>query len=347
LSPEQWSHRQRERIIRLAGNPAEFGVPEPDPDLRVAGVSLCQDYLAKARDKCITCRPAITGIAGNSVTFADGTTDRFGAIICATGYELHMPYLDPELRSALGIAPALYQRTFHPDLPGLGVIGQFLAQGPYFPLLELQARWIIAVWTGEVKLPDERAMCSTIAEGQPSLDAHNALAGIASRARGSSRSRSSRRLRTPARPICHIGRSRLVIGAVTMTNGGTAMLEKIFYTSVLVSDQDKALDFYTNVLGLEKRVENPTPDGPRFITVGVPGDDFQLVLWPGTPGQAQPAMGRPPASITIETDDCRKSVDELKSRGVEFVSDVLEFPWGYVAQFQDPDGNRLQLREGR
>jgi catechol 2,3-dioxygenase-like lactoylglutathione lyase family enzyme len=48
------------------------------------------------------------------------------------------------------------------------------------------------------------------------------------------------------------------------------------YTSVLVSDQDKALDFYTNVLGLEKRVENPTPDGPRFLTVGVKGDDFLL-----------------------------------------------------------------------
>ncbi len=65
------------------------------------------------------------------------------------------------------------------------------------------------------------------------------------------------------------------------------------------------------------------------------------------PGQAQPAMGRPPASVTIETDDVRKTFEELKSRGVEFVSDVLEFPWGYVAQFQDPDGNRLQIREGR
>ena len=146
---------------------------------------------------------------------------------------------------------------------------------------------------------------------------------------------------------CHVCCSPLVMGVVTTTTGGTAVLEKVFYTSVLVSDQDKALDFYTNVLGLEKRVENPTPDGPRFLTVGVKGDDFQLVLWPGTPGQAEPAMGRPPASITIETDDCRKTVEELKSRGVEFVSDVLEFPWGYVAQFQDPDGNRLQIREGR
>jgi predicted enzyme related to lactoylglutathione lyase len=125
------------------------------------------------------------------------------------------------------------------------------------------------------------------------------------------------------------------------------MLKKVFYTSVLVSDQDKALHFYTNVLGLEQRVENPTPDGPRFLTVGVKGEDFQLVLWPGTPGKAVPVMGRPPASVTIETDDCAETFEELKSRGAEFVTDVLEFPWGYVAQFKDPDGNLLQIRQGR
>jgi predicted enzyme related to lactoylglutathione lyase len=58
-------------------------------------------------------------------------------------------------------------------------------------------------------------------------------------------------------------------------------------------------------------------------------------------------MGRPPASVTIEADDVRKTVEELKSRGVEFVSDVIEFREVYVAQFQDPDGNLLQIREGR
>jgi predicted enzyme related to lactoylglutathione lyase len=125
------------------------------------------------------------------------------------------------------------------------------------------------------------------------------------------------------------------------------VLEKVFYTSVLVSDQDRALDFYTNVLGLEKRAENPTPDGPRFLTVGVKGDEFQLVLWPGTPGQPALALGNPPPWVTIETDDCHKTFEELQSRGVEFLSGVLEFPWGYVAQFEDPDGNRLQIREGR
>ena len=125
------------------------------------------------------------------------------------------------------------------------------------------------------------------------------------------------------------------------------MLEKIFYTTMLVSDQDRALDFYTNVLGFEQRVDNPTPDGLRFLTVGVDGQDFQLVLWPGTPGQAQPTQGRIPATCTIETDDLRKEYEALKSRGVKFETDVLEFPWGYIAQFEDPDGNRLQLREGR
>ena len=77
------------------------------------------------------------------------------------------------------------------------------------------------------------------------------------------------------------------------------MLDQIVYAAVFVTDQERALDFYTNVLGLEQRVDNPTPDGLRFLTVGVRGQDFQLVLWPGTPGKAQPTQGRilhPPCS---------------------------------------------------
>jgi predicted enzyme related to lactoylglutathione lyase len=125
------------------------------------------------------------------------------------------------------------------------------------------------------------------------------------------------------------------------------MLEKILYTSLFVSDQDRALDFYTNVVGLELGVDSPTPGGPRFISVGVDGQDFQLILWPGTPGEAQPTQGRVPAQYTIATDDIHTTVEELKSRGVKFESDVLEFPWGYIALFEDPDGNRLQVREAR
>ena len=125
------------------------------------------------------------------------------------------------------------------------------------------------------------------------------------------------------------------------------MLEKVLYVTVFVKDQDRALAFYTNVLGFQKRSENPTPAGPRFLTVGLEGQDFELVLWPGTPGQGQPFQGRSTAAYTIETKDCRKTYEVLKSRGVKFETDVLEYPWGYVAVFQDPDGNHLQLRQGR
>jgi dimethylaniline monooxygenase (N-oxide forming) len=176
LPADEWSRRQRERIERVAGNPADFGALAPSDDLRVAGVSLCQDYLTQVRDGSVVCRPAIASVQGRTVTFTDGSTETVSAIICATGYDVDIPYLSEDISRVLGPDLALYQRTFHPDLRGFGVIGQFLAQGPYFPLLELQARWIAAVWSGEVPLPDDALMRRAIAQPRPPLDAHNALA---------------------------------------------------------------------------------------------------------------------------------------------------------------------------
>jgi hypothetical protein len=176
LSSEEWGQRQRERILRVAGNPADYGGPEPDPDIRVAGLSLCQDYLAQIGNGDITCCPAIAGVSGNEVSFVNGSTGSYEAIICATGYCLDLPYFDRDLSSAVAPGFVLFHRTLHPDLPGLGFIGQFLAQGPYFPLLELQARLIVGTWTGEVPLPDEAKMRATIAQDQPPLEAHNSLA---------------------------------------------------------------------------------------------------------------------------------------------------------------------------
>ena len=125
------------------------------------------------------------------------------------------------------------------------------------------------------------------------------------------------------------------------------MFEKVVYVTVFVKDQDRALDFYTGVLGFEKRADVPKSDGPRFVAVGLKGQDLLLVLWPGTPGLGQLYQGRSTAAFTFDTKDCRKTYETLKSRGVKFDTDVLEFPFGYVAVFQDPDGNRLQLRQGR
>jgi predicted enzyme related to lactoylglutathione lyase len=122
------------------------------------------------------------------------------------------------------------------------------------------------------------------------------------------------------------------------------MLKHVVYVAVPVSDQDKALDFYTNVIGLEKRGDYPTPDGPRFLTVGVKGQAFELVLWPGTPGSFEGGT----ALYTIEVENCQAAFETLKSRGVQFEEPgILKFSWGCVSRFHDPDGNLLQVREGR
>jgi hypothetical protein len=163
-------------VIRVAGNPADFGAPAPDDDILRAGHSLCQNYLAQVRDGSIVCRPAIDSVSGRTVTFTDGSRAAVDAIVCATGYDLEIPYLDDEVWERVGADLRLHLRTWHPDLPGIGFIGQYATSGPYFPLLELQARWIVNVWSGAVDPPDESEMRAAVAEAPPPLDSHDALA---------------------------------------------------------------------------------------------------------------------------------------------------------------------------
>src|SRR3954454_3255161 len=81
LQPDEWSRRQRDRVVRVAGNPADFGAPAPDHDIRIAGLSLSQEYLAQVREGSIACRPRIAAIDGTAVTFTDGSTARVEAMI--------------------------------------------------------------------------------------------------------------------------------------------------------------------------------------------------------------------------------------------------------------------------
>lgn len=87
------------------------------------------------------------------------------------------------------------------------------------------------------------------------------------------------------------------------------MFNKIMYVTLLVKDQDKALDFYTKTLGFEKRKDHTGPDG-RFLTIAFKGQEREVLLWPGT--QEQPndsAASTPstaPGSLFIESDDLLK-----------------------------------------
>ncbi|SDT13670.1 VOC family protein [Jiangella sp. DSM 45060] len=128
------------------------------------------------------------------------------------------------------------------------------------------------------------------------------------------------------------------------------MLANLMYATVYVTDQDRALEFYTEGLGLEKRVDFPGPDG-RFLTVGVPGSPVQIILWSHAAAAGQPrGMGQAvaPGPVILETDDLRKEFEILRRRGVAFVEpEPVDYPFGVRVEAVDPDGNRISLRQQR
>ena len=184
LPYEDLSAGLRQAVLETAGNPADFGAPEPSADILAAGISLSQDYLALVAEGRIAVAPAIVAVDGDVVEFEDGSRAAFDVIVCATGYALDLPYLAPGIRATLGADDTyldLYQRTLHPDLPGLGFLGQYVLQGPYLPVLELQARWLAALWSGAVEAPDRERMLSGIQQYRAmkpivAFDVHHALA---------------------------------------------------------------------------------------------------------------------------------------------------------------------------
>src|SRR5919198_6079811 len=127
------------------------------------------------------------------------------------------------------------------------------------------------------------------------------------------------------------------------------MFSRLMYVTLFVKDQDRALDFYTQAFGFEKRADYPGPEG-RFLTIGFSGHDAEILLWPGTHGRSTEGTGAPPTSIPgpliLESDDLRTDVAALRSRGVRFVEPEPEdYAFGVRATALDPDGNRLSLRQ--
>ncbi|MQY05267.1 VOC family protein [Actinomadura macrotermitis] len=124
------------------------------------------------------------------------------------------------------------------------------------------------------------------------------------------------------------------------------MLTNIMYVTVYVTDQDRALEFYTEGLGLEKRIDFAGPDG-RFLTVGVPDSAVQIILWPHAAGAGMGQDGAP-GPLLLESDDLRKDFEAMRRRGVTFAQDEPEdYPFGVRIEAVDPDGNRVSLRQQR
>lgn len=129
------------------------------------------------------------------------------------------------------------------------------------------------------------------------------------------------------------------------------MITRLARVTIYVRDQDEALKFYTETLGLETRADVTFGPGARWLTVAPTGqDDIEIVLQQPVPAMhgeefAQKIAERVGQGTTwvFNTDDCRADYETLKGRGVAFTSEPQEQPYGIEAVFQDLYGNSFSL----
>src|ERR1700756_4049858 len=125
-------------------------------------------------------------------------------------------------------------------------------------------------------------------------------------------------------------------------------------------DQEEALQFYTQKVGMEVKTDVTLAElgNFRWLVVGPPGQDdvgIGLMATPEPPAFEQDTVDRINAvmakgvagTVFLTTDDCRRSFEELRSRGVEFVEEPEDRPYGIDAGFRDPSGNHLRLTQVR
>jgi catechol 2,3-dioxygenase-like lactoylglutathione lyase family enzyme len=135
------------------------------------------------------------------------------------------------------------------------------------------------------------------------------------------------------------------------------MLNQLTHVQVWVHDQDEALAFYTEKLGMELREDVTVPEmgNFRWLSVGLPGQDVSITLMaiPGPPvfdeetrDQINKLLAKGASGgLFFRTDDAQKSYEELKSRGVEFTQEPTEQPYGIDAGFRDVSGNHFRMTQ--
>ena len=133
------------------------------------------------------------------------------------------------------------------------------------------------------------------------------------------------------------------------------MLTTLAISQVYVLDQQQALDFYVGKLGLAI-IEDSDLGFMRWLTVGIPGDNGRRILLekPGQPVMDDKTAeqvrdlvtkGRAGGHLFFLTDDCRKTYDELRAKGVEFTEEPTERPYGIDCGLRDPFGNHIRFSQ--
>ena len=127
------------------------------------------------------------------------------------------------------------------------------------------------------------------------------------------------------------------------------MIKDVPLTGIFVKDQEAALDFYTNKLGLEKVEDEPYGEGARWITVSPAEMRIKIVLKEAERAHEKAMVGRSDGApiLTLGTDDVHAAYERMRQRGVRFLGEPYRYPWGIGALLLDQDGSPiLLLQEG-
>jgi predicted enzyme related to lactoylglutathione lyase len=117
-------------------------------------------------------------------------------------------------------------------------------------------------------------------------------------------------------------------------------ISHITLLSVPVTDQDRAVEFYVGVLGLDLIADNHMGPAQRWVQVAPKGatTTITLVTW----FEAMPAGSL--KGLVLESDDIDADVAALEARGLTFPDGIQEMPWGRYVTLNDPDGNGIVLQ---
>jgi predicted enzyme related to lactoylglutathione lyase len=134
------------------------------------------------------------------------------------------------------------------------------------------------------------------------------------------------------------------------------MIERVSHTTIYVLDQEKALEFYTQKLGFEVRVDFKMDNGFRWVTVGPKTQpELEIILFEVKAGGRYDEETANHLKAILEkgvlggavlsTSDCRATYEELVSKGVEFISPPTETFYGIEALFKDGCGNVFSMTQ--
>ena len=130
------------------------------------------------------------------------------------------------------------------------------------------------------------------------------------------------------------------------------MLTMVGTITVHVTDQDKALAFYTEKLGFEKRADMPMGPDQRWLEVAPAGAQTRILLYkptPDAPGAdsyevAKAKIGTS-TGMVLEVDDIVATFEDLKGKGVTIIDEAARQPWGWWGVFADQDGNSYGVHQ--